>query len=290
VPTSFLVIPCVPGDPGTRPISTALAITSKAIKATIANGDRWDDFQIQLSCMVANLGAVASPVALIEFYTGAAIGIWTPGHDTLTPAQVRADVQLVGRTTFTAPPGAITTVNCPSFWVPGSSDAARQGVLVQVTNLFTDPWTAPFDAVNDRHVARNDRVVASMIISQGAATLKGTYLFDLDVGVQSGRGAVPPGADIWWEQKTNSRRQMTPKNGAGIINLGPVDFNSLSSRHLQSLTYASTPIVGNNDSTNELVNGDVFAVRTTGGNYAKVLVTAYGYDMGIQWMTYAAPP
>jgi hypothetical protein len=38
-------------------------------------------------------------------------------------------------------------------------DAAQQGILVQVRDLFTDPWTAPFDAVNDRHVARNDGVM-----------------------------------------------------------------------------------------------------------------------------------
>ena len=29
--------------------------------------------------------------------------------------------------------------------------------LVQVRDLFTDPWTAPFDATNDRHVARPRR-------------------------------------------------------------------------------------------------------------------------------------
>jgi hypothetical protein len=40
--------------------------------------------------------------------------------------------------------------------VPGSADAAQQGIVVQVRDLFTDPLTAPFDAVTDRHVARND--------------------------------------------------------------------------------------------------------------------------------------
>ena len=166
IPTPYLVIPCVPGDPGTRPISTALAITSQAIQATIANPaapGEWADFQIALSCVVANLGTVACPVAMMEFYTGAAIWIGTAGHDTLTPAEVRAGVQLVGRASFTAPPRATTTVRCPSYWVPGSSNAAMQGVLVQVSDLFIDPWTAPFDAVNDRHVARMDKVMDPII-------------------------------------------------------------------------------------------------------------------------------
>lgn len=99
VPTPYLVIPCLPGDPGTRPISTALALTSQAIQVTFANPDApggWHDSQIQLSCVVANLGAVASATTMIEFYTGAAVGIWSPGHDTLTPAEVRANVGLCG--------------------------------------------------------------------------------------------------------------------------------------------------------------------------------------------------
>jgi hypothetical protein len=162
VPTPFLVIPFAPGDTGTRPVPAAQALYSQAIGWTIANPAApggWNDFQVRLSCAVANLGAVASPAAMIEFYTGAAIGIWRPGHATLTPAEVKAGVQLVGRASFTAPPGTVTTVTCPRYWVPGSGDAAQQGILVQVRDLFTDPWTAPFDAVTDRHVARNDGIM-----------------------------------------------------------------------------------------------------------------------------------
>lgn len=164
--TPFLVIPCLPGDPGTRPIAADLAFASQSIQATIANpdtGSGWSDFEIQLSCGVANLGAVASPAAMLEFYTGAAIGVWSPGHDTLTPAQVQAAVQLVGRVSAPIPPGSTATVTCPSYWVPGSAEAAQQGVLVQVRDLFMDPLTASFDAVNDRHVARNDAVMDPII-------------------------------------------------------------------------------------------------------------------------------
>jgi hypothetical protein len=166
VPTPFLLIPCLQGDPGTRPIPLAQALASQAIQAIIANPEDpagWADFQIQLSCLVANLGPVASPAAMVEFYTGSAIGIWSAGHDTLTPAQVQADVTLVGRTSVTVPPGSSATATCPAYWVPGSAQAAQQGVLVQVTDLLTDPWTAPFDAVNDRHVARNDEVMDPLI-------------------------------------------------------------------------------------------------------------------------------
>ena len=157
--TPFLVIPWAPGDQGARPLSAAQALYSQAIGWTVANPAApggWQDFQLQLSCAVANLGSVASPAAMIEFYTGSHFGIQQQGHATLSPAEVRADVKLLGRATFTAPPGVVRTVRCPVPWVPHSYQAALQGILVQVNDLFTDPWTAPFDAINDRHVGRND--------------------------------------------------------------------------------------------------------------------------------------
>ena len=159
VPTPYLVLPYLPGDPGTRPIPADKALYSRAIGWSVVNpaaAGGWADYEVRLSCAVANLGDVASPAAMIEFYTGAAIDIRHTGHATLTPSQVKAGVRTLGRTSFTAPPGVVTAVACPTPWVPGSADAAQQGILVQVRDLFTDPLTVPFDAVNDRHVARND--------------------------------------------------------------------------------------------------------------------------------------
>jgi hypothetical protein len=164
-----------------------MALYSEAIGWTIANPSApggWKDLQVRLSCAVANLGAVASAAAMIEFYTGAAIAISHSGHAALTPAQVKAGVQLVGRASFTAPPGSVTTVACPTYWIPGSAEAALQGVLVQVRDLFTDPWTAPFDAMNDRHVARNDNIMLRV----------------WNTGVDSNAATLAPGAlDSHWQ-------------------------------------------------------------------------------------------
>jgi hypothetical protein len=182
--TPYLVIPCRPGDPGTRPLSPSQVIFSpsqviysEAIGWRVANpaaAGGWHDFQLQVSCAVANLGPVASPAAMIEFYAGTDIAIRHMGHAELTPAEVKADVNLLGRASFTAPPGTVTTVTCPTPWVPGSADAAQQGIVVQVRDLFTDPWTAPFDPVNDRHVARNDDIMPRVWntgVDPNAATL-----------------------------------------------------------------------------------------------------------------------
>jgi hypothetical protein len=128
-----------------------------------------------------------------------------------------------------------------------------------------------------------DLFPSSTIISSGIAVLMGTWDFDFDTGVESGPG---PNVDVFWEQVSAVVRQMTPQNSATIVNLGSVNFGALTADNLVSLPYSNTPIDGNNDATNQLVVGDVFAVHTTAGNYAKVQVLSYGYNLTIQWVTY----
>jgi hypothetical protein len=128
---------------------------------------------------------------------------------------------------------------------------------------------------------------SATIVNQGTTVLKGTFAFDLDTGAQ---GGSTPGMDIWWEQQTNVERQMVAQGSARIVNLGVTDFASLSADALQLLTYGAAPINGDNNNTNKLVTGDVFAVTTNQGNYSKVKVVAYGYDMTIQWVTYKLDP
>ena len=116
------------------------------------------------------------------------------------------------------------------------------------------------------------------------AILHGTYLFDLETGRQSEPG------DIWWEQIDGVSRALVPENGAAILPLGMVDFNSIGGVDLQALDamYGSTPLVDTPLTGNQLVAGTVFAVRTRGGSYAKVQVVHFGYDLDLRWVTYAA--
>lgn len=136
-------------------------------------------------------------------------------------------------------------------------------------------------------LSRMDLFPSASVLASGTTVLKGTFTFDLDTGAE---GGVSAEADIWWEQMTATTRQMTAQNGAGILNLGSVDFTTLTASGLQKLPFGTAAIPGNPDPTNKLGNGDVFAVRTTKGNYAKVLVVTYGYDMTIQWVTYQLSP
>jgi len=122
----------------------------------------------------------------------------------------------------------------------------------------------------------------AVVVSSGTTVLKGTWTFNLENGVQGGSAGV----DIWWEQQTTVKRRMTPRNGAGISLLGAVGYGTVTPAVLQGLPYSATPINGSNNSSNQLTNGVVFAVRTAEGNYAKVQVVAYGYNMRIRWTTY----
>jgi hypothetical protein len=151
-------------------------------------------------------------------------------------------------------------------------------LVVLVGAVLTIPSCSQFSSSSGRGVSPT-------VVSSGSAVLKGTYYFDLDTGTEGSAGS---NFDIWWEQKTAVLRDMAPIkiNGAQIVNLGSVNYASLTPDALSSLTYSTTPIDGNNDASNKLVTGDVFAVKTTSGNFAKVLVVDYGYDMSIQWTTY----
>lgn len=125
------------------------------------------------------------------------------------------------------------------------------------------------------------------IVSQGTATIKGTWAFDCETGTITAPDIV---RDIWWEQMTATERKMVPQGTAEIVNLGAVNFNSVTPASLQSYDYTTTPINGNNDASNKLVAGDVFCVKTREGNYCKLKVVTYGYDLVVKWVTYKLAP
>ena len=128
------------------------------------------------------------------------------------------------------------------------------------------------------------------VLVSGTRTLKGTWLMDLDSGLMTSNMAA---ADIWWEQIDTVKRRMVPRAGARIAYLGQMtalQFTLLGTAQLQALNYGTTPIVGDNNANNQLVAGAVFAVRTNGGNYSKLRVTTYGYDIKLNIRTYRLKP
>ncbi len=114
------------------------------------------------------------------------------------------------------------------------------------------------------------------IVSAGSGVIPGNALFNFDLGA-----VVTSGADVLWHIDNPTTRTLDPRRSAKLANMGVVDFNSITAAQLEGLTYTATPIQGN-----ALPTGDVFAVFTNGGNHAKVLVTAYGPNLKIKWVTY----
>lgn len=124
------------------------------------------------------------------------------------------------------------------------------------------------------------------IVSSGMATLRGTYRFDFDTGTHSTGGSDPETFDVFWHQHTSTERTMDPVGDARITSLGPANYRGISSAELQQYTYGDDPLPGSVDGPNDLVDDHVFAVLTSEGNYAKVRVIDYGYNIEFEWTTY----
>jgi hypothetical protein len=114
------------------------------------------------------------------------------------------------------------------------------------------------------------------VVTSGSATLLASFGFNLDTGVEDATGA-PLTGDIWWSPPTG----MVRIGSAQMINLGAVDFASLTPDTLQSLPYSPATIP-----QAKFVTNDVFAVHTNGGNFCKVQVGVGGLNLQINWVTY----
>lgn len=179
---------------------------------------------------------------------------------------------------------------CPDEYPSSHCTCTSLGGRYQVPNGNCQPCAAHFvpclmcsnsPAVCDftrGHLGWNELAV----LSRGTTTLKGTWTFDLDTGVQG----APTGADIWWEQVDGTVRYLVPQGGAMLAHLGQPTFDAVSRQTLATAAYTTSPIDGSATSANTLAAGSVIAVRTASGRYAKVKIDSYGYNLGITWVTY----
>ncbi|MEN0003154.1 MAG: hypothetical protein AAF798_03385 [Bacteroidota bacterium] len=123
------------------------------------------------------------------------------------------------------------------------------------------------------------------MLTRPSLLLEGTFSLDLD----SGGITSTIKSDIFWAMRTSTQREMVPVNGSEIAYLGDISYEQLSGAELARLPYTTDPISANNDATNKLFNGAVFAVRTQSGQHAKVQVVSYGRDIELRFTTYRLP-
>ena len=194
-----------------------------------------------------------------------------------------------------------TTGSIDSFYATNLITSVNGWVQTNIFPLRGDPnascgdaycWkkdTGPTRYVGLEHVQDNGHIATFRLrviippLSSGTATLHGTYFFNFDAGIQESSGS-----DVFWEQIDAVQRRLVAQGTAGLFNFAPAtNFANVTYGQLAGVSYSASSINGSNDSTNHLPNGDVFAVHTNGGHYTKVLVVTYGYDLQLQWVTYA---
>ena len=110
------------------------------------------------------------------------------------------------------------------------------------------------------------------------ATIEGTWYFDIDTGLITTNLAT---GDLWWEQVTtgeNAVRYIVPENGAMFANLGIVDFSSVVDCSVYTL---SAELINGSVDNNKIPAGTVLVARTNLGNYAKMRIDVYGYNLNV---------
>ncbi len=210
--------------------------------------------------------------------TGTAL---TGSSNTTATANAQATAIGIANVNATATAGANATATAGANATATAKANATATASANATATAQAGVNATATAQGNINATATAIATAHPIISNSSGTLQGTFSFNFDTGSQ-----VTSNGDVFWNQIDTIQRQMVPEGSATIVNLGSVDFNALDFTTLQGESYGTTPIDGNNDFSNQLINGDVFAVHTNGGNYAKVLILNYGYNIQIQWVTY----
>jgi uncharacterized protein (TIGR03437 family) len=113
----------------------------------------------------------------------------------------------------------------------------------------------------------------------GTVTLKPSTFLNFETGATS-----VSGGDLLWNGSA-----LMPQGRAGLINLGKYGsrgYKSIALRQASSAHYGSLPI-----EAGSLVPGDVFGVRTAGGNFAKVIVVgSEGSSLLLEYTTFMTAP
>lgn len=123
-------------------------------------------------------------------------------------------------------------------------------------------------------------------VCSGSGTLQGTFIFDLETCHQSTNST----GDLWWEQIDDVQRQLVPFSvGDRVAVLGQVDYSKVTFDQIAAAALGTAPVNGSNNGDNRLTPGTVLAVQTRNGDFAKVRVDTYGYNLGLTVATYRQP-
>lgn len=166
-------------------------------------------------------------------------------QDTTTTAEVASTTTLAAETTTTVAAETTTTASA------GSSSAAP--VPTTTTKATSAMGALPAPKPKEK-------------------LLKGTWTWDIDNNVDGGGGD----ADVWYRIADELVHYLEAQNGAGFARVTGKSFDSLDRAALQAMSYTTTRLDTEGvDDPNVLDVGDVFAMHTNTGQYAKLQVVGY---------------
>jgi hypothetical protein len=101
-------------------------------------------------------------------------------------------------------------------------------------------------------------------VARGQTVVLGTWTWDIAKNTQGG------GGDVWWEQVTETERNLVFRGGAGWAIVKGKAFEKVGVADLRKAIYSREKLPGTS-----LRPGTVVAIRTRTGGYAKVKVVRY---------------
>jgi hypothetical protein len=132
--------------------------------------------------------------------------------------------------------------------------------LLQLVVLACVPASAFANPAPDRDKTKQD------VLAKGQTVILGTWNWKIDGNKLGGND----GADFWWEQLTNTERQLVPKGGAGWAIIQCKAFEKVTRDDLAKMDFSTDKLSGK-----FLAPGTAVAIRTGDGKFAKLQVIRY---------------
>jgi hypothetical protein len=176
----------------------------------------------------------------------------------------------------------------------GDSFCLQLGNVICDDPLNMDDAIAILRIVAGLDVEQGDRcfipglTIPDDVVSQGTATVHGTFSFDFDTGSEA-----PNSGDFQWENDGTSPPDhdmfLTPTGGrVAPLSPDPPAYPVLNTVWLAALNFSQERIDGPGGADpGDLASGTAFAMLTDEGNYAKARILQVGYDLEIEWVTYS---
>ena len=153
----------------------------------------------------------------------------------------------------------------PATTVPNTNDDGPAVTAAPATTAAPPPGAAPTTAPPTTTTAPP---TTTTTVPSRDGSVRGTYSYDFDAGAETSTGA-----DVFWNQLTQTSRQLQPSNGAQLFNMGAANYDAVTKAQLQGLAYSTNAINGS-DSGNQMPPGTVIAIKTNTGRFAKMKVVA----------------